>query len=81
MAKKQWNTTFNEEILRDFQNICESYDMKANTVLEALMRFFSEGNCKLVIDKNGCRIKLETENEIKTMQKQIKEIQERLENT
>lgn len=80
MAKKQWSTTFNEEILKDFQNACESYGMRANTVLESLMRFFSEGNCRLVVDKDGCNVEIESKNEIKTMQKQIEEIQARMKN-
>ena len=43
MAKKQWGTTYDEEILKNFQNTCEMYGLKANVVLEALMRFFSSG--------------------------------------
>jgi hypothetical protein len=56
MAKKQWGTTYDEEILKQFQATCEEYGMKANTVLEALMKFFNEGKCKLVIDKSGISI-------------------------
>ena len=43
MAKNQWGTTYDEEILKQFQATCEEYGMKANTVLEALMKFFNEG--------------------------------------
>lgn len=56
MAKKQWGTTYDEEILKQFQTTCEEYGMKANTVLEALMKFFSSGNCKIVIDREGISI-------------------------
>lgn len=56
MARKQWSTTLDEEKLKQFQNTCEQYGMKGNTVLEALMDFFSEGKCRFVIDINGCRI-------------------------
>lgn len=45
MAKKQWGTTYDEDILKEFQVTCEEYGMKANVVLEALMKFFTEGNC------------------------------------
>ena len=40
MAKKQWGTTYDEEILKQLQATCEEYGMKANTVLEALMKYF-----------------------------------------
>lgn len=56
MAKKQWGTTYDEEILKEFQAICEEYGMKANVVLEALMKFFSEGNCKIIVEKGGFKI-------------------------
>ena len=56
MAKKQWGTTYDEEILKQFQATCEEYGMKANTVLEALMKYFNEGKCKLIIDKSGISI-------------------------
>ena len=37
MAKKQWGTTYDEDILKEFQANCDLYGMKANVVLEALM--------------------------------------------
>ncbi len=40
LARKQWGTTYDEEILKDFQETCEECGMKANVVLEALMKFF-----------------------------------------
>lgn len=58
MAKKQWSTTFDEDILKEFQANCELYNMKANIVLEALMKFFSEGNCKIIVDKGGFSIEM-----------------------
>lgn len=58
MAKKQWGTTYDEDVLKEFQATCESYGMKANIVLEALMKFFSEGNCKIVVDKGGLIIEV-----------------------
>lgn len=56
MARKQWSTTYDEDILRDFQKNCDEYGMKANTVLEALMKYFIQENCKIVIDKTGVSI-------------------------
>ena len=58
MAKKQWSTTFNEDVLKNFQANCDDYGMKANIVMEALMKFFSEGNCRIVIDKGGLSIEV-----------------------
>lgn len=59
MARKQWGTTYDEDILKEFQCTCDQYGMKANAVLEALMKFFSEGNCKIVIGKNGISIEID----------------------
>ena len=56
MARKQWGTTYEEDILKEFQATCEEYGMKANDVLEALMKFFSEGNCKIIVEKGGLTI-------------------------
>ena len=32
--------------------------MKANVILEALMKFFNEGNCKIVVEKGGLAIEV-----------------------
>lgn len=56
MARKQWSTTLDEEKLKQFNEVCEQYGINKNTVLEALMDFFSERKCKIVIDINGCKI-------------------------
>ena len=56
--KKQWSTTFNEDTLKEFQANCDVYGMKANIVMEALMKFFSEGNWRIVIDKGGLSIEV-----------------------
>lgn len=61
MARKQWSTTLDEDILREFQITCEEYGMKGNVVLETLMKFFSEGNCKIIVEKGGCRLELYNE--------------------
>ena len=58
MAKKQWGTTYDEDILKEFQANCDDYGMKANTVMEALMKFFSEGKCRIVVDKGGLSIEV-----------------------
>lgn len=58
MAKKQWGTTFDEDTLEDFQELCGQYGLKANTVMEALMQFFLQGNCKVVIEKNGIMVEV-----------------------
>jgi hypothetical protein len=57
MAKKQWGTTIDGDILKEFQETCTEYGMKANTVLEALMKYFSEGNCQIIVDKGSINIK------------------------
>jgi hypothetical protein len=56
MAKKQWGTTYDEDTLKEFQSTCDEYGLKANAVLEALMRFFTEGNCKIIVEKGGFSI-------------------------
>lgn len=58
MAKKQWGTTYDEDILKEFQANCDEYGMKANMVLEALMKFFNEGKCRIVVDKGGLSIEV-----------------------
>lgn len=58
MAKKQWGTTYDEDILKEFQANCDDYGMKANVVMEALMKFFSEGKCRIVVDKGGLSIEV-----------------------
>lgn len=62
MAKKQWGTTYDEDILKEFQVTCEEYGMKANVVLEALMKFFTEGNCRIVVEKGGLNIEVKEKN-------------------
>ena len=42
MARKQWGTTYDEDTLKAFQSTCDEYGMKANTVLEALMKFYTD---------------------------------------
>ena len=59
MAKKQLGTTYDEDILKEFQANCDEYGMKANMVLEALMKFFNEGNCKIVVKKGGLTIEID----------------------
>ena len=62
MDKKQWGKTYDDDILKEFQANCDLYGMKANVVLEALMKFFSEGNCKIVVDKGGLSIEVKQNN-------------------
>lgn len=56
MAKKQWSTTYDEDILKNFQEACDLYHVKANAILEAFMKYFSEDNCKIIVEKGGYRI-------------------------
>ena len=63
MARKQWGTTYDEGTLREFQACCDEYGMKTNTVLEALMKFFIKGNCRLVIDRDGISVELRNQNQ------------------
>ena len=58
MAKKQWSSTFDQNTLKAFQDTCDEYGMKANAVLEALMKFFNQGNCRLIIDKGGLSVEV-----------------------
>lgn len=58
MAKKQWGTTYDEDILKEFQANCDEYGLKANIVMEALMKFFLQEECKIVIDKKGISIEI-----------------------
>lgn len=62
MAKKQWSTTYDENVLKEFQSTCDEYNLKANVVLEALMKLFSEGNCKIIVDKGGLSIEVKQDN-------------------
>ena len=59
MAKKQFSSTYDEETRANFQATCAEYGLKANIVIEALMKFFNEGNCKLVIKKGGIQIEVD----------------------
>ena len=62
MAKKQWSTTYDAETLKKFQETCDEYGMKANVILEALMKFFTEGNCRIVVEKGGLNIAVKEKN-------------------
>ena len=70
MARKQWSTTLDEEKLKKFNEVCDIYGMSKNVILEALMDFFSEGKCRIVMDINGCRIEYKTDSENKSETKQ-----------
>lgn len=61
MGKRQWSTTYDEDILKNFAATCDEYGVKQNAVLEALMKFFIEGNCRLFIDKTGMNIEVKKE--------------------
>lgn len=74
MAKKQWSTTYDEEILKDFQATCEEYGMKANVILEALMKYFTEGNCKIIIEKGGCRLETNDADKFLEIEKRLDEL-------
>ena len=62
MAKKQWSTTYDAETLKKFQETCDEYGMKANVILEAIMKFFTEGNCRIVVEKGGLNIEVKEKN-------------------
>ena len=74
MARKQWSTTLDEEKLKQFNEVCEQYEINKNTVLDALKDFFSEGKCKIVIDMNGCKIEYGTEAQIAELQAKLKQM-------
>ena len=55
------NTTVNEEVLDKFRDYCKAVNFPMNTVLEAFMDQFSEGQFtfKLIKDKDRNRMELD----------------------
>lgn len=51
-GKKQLNTTVNGVILDNFKKACDDYNLKMNTVLEALLQDFSTGDYDIIISRN-----------------------------
>ncbi len=51
--KKQLNTTINGTVLDSFKTACDDYNLKMNTVLEALLQDFSNGDYDIIISRNN----------------------------
>lgn len=45
--RKQFTTTINESIQKDFRMACVKNDFKMNVVLEVLMEMYSNGEIKI----------------------------------
>lgn len=60
--KKSWANMYDVDTLAEFQKTCAEYGLKSNAVLEALMKLFSSGKCKVVIDENGINIEMNNDN-------------------
>lgn len=51
IEKKVLNTPIQADILDNFKSTCNEYNLKMNTVLEALLSDFSSGNYDIVISR------------------------------
>lgn len=58
-TKKQFSSSLEEGLLKKFKNECSNYGIAMNTILEALIQDFCDGNYTITISKNGTKIKRE----------------------
>lgn len=57
IERKQLNTPIQADILDNFKTTCNEYNLKMNTVLEALLQDFNNGNYDIVITrKDGIKV-------------------------
>lgn len=57
MAKKQLNTPIDSEVLDQFKDACNDYNLKMNAVIEALLSDFVNGEYDIIINrKDGIKI-------------------------
>lgn len=61
--RKQYTTSIDTEISRNFKETCDSYNLKMNVVLEAFMQQFSDQEFKVEIGKSGIKLKIEDQKE------------------
>lgn len=55
--KKQLNTPIQADILDNFRIACNEYNLKMNTVLEALLQDFIDNNYDIIINRtNGIKV-------------------------
>lgn len=55
--KKQLNTPIQADILDNFRIACNEYNLKMNTVLEALLQDFNNNNYDIIINRtNGIKV-------------------------
>ena len=59
MARKNFATSLDEKTTERFKAICSNYGINMNTVLEALIEDFCNGNYAIIISKNGAKIQRE----------------------
>lgn len=58
--KKNFATSIDSDISENFKKTCDEYGLKMNTVLEALMQDFIDGNYSIIVSRsNGISIKKE----------------------
>lgn len=56
-GKKQLNTPISADILDQFRDACNDYNLKMNAVLEALLSDFVNGDYNIIINrKDGIQI-------------------------
>lgn len=53
------NTTVNKDVLETFKSYCKSVNCPMNTVLEAFMKQFSQGQFELRIGKGQIQLDIE----------------------
>lgn len=53
MERKQLNTPVNGQILDNFRNACNSYNLKMNVVIESFMKDFSEGDYDILLSRDS----------------------------
>lgn len=51
--KKYLNTPIQADILDNFRSACSDYNLKMNTVLEALLQDFANGDYDIIISRNN----------------------------
>lgn len=63
--KKQFSTPINNILLEEFKIACDKNNLKLNTVLEALMMSYVDGNIKLINTRDGIRVDTSSTNKTK----------------
>ena len=53
LMKKQLNTPVDGDILDNFRNACNDYNLKMNVVIEAFMKDFSNGGYDILLSRDA----------------------------